>query len=250
MATQLSAIQASALQADINAATRTASRIGVPVAVAVSCLAAFGFLLGISTLPRSGTFCTGNCIAYPYTDAGAFFPRDYLWMVPGILLVPAFTVLLACLHFCVPAGKRPFSLIALCFSSAAAVVITIDYFVQLVVMQPSLLHKELDGIPLWTQYNPHGMFIALEDLGYLLLAVGFLFAAAAIPRTVPPGITLRRTLAITAGLAVLGFVGMAAWFGVELALPVELLLITVVWIGLVIIGILASLFLRRAALQA
>lgn len=31
-----------------------------------------------------------------------------------------------------------------------------------------------------TQYNPHGVFIALEEAGYLLMAVAFLFAGAFI----------------------------------------------------------------------
>jgi hypothetical protein len=33
-------------------------------------------------------------------------------------------------------------------------------------MQPSLLKGETEGLTLFLQYNPDGIFIALEDLGY------------------------------------------------------------------------------------
>jgi hypothetical protein len=37
-----------------------------------------------------------------------------------------------------------------------------DYFIQLTVVQPSVLQGKVDGLLLWSQYNPHGIFIALE----------------------------------------------------------------------------------------
>jgi hypothetical protein len=42
-----------------------------------------------------------------------------------------------------------------------------DYFIQISVKQPSLLKGETDGISLLTQYNPHGIFIVLEEVSYL-----------------------------------------------------------------------------------
>jgi hypothetical protein len=35
----------------------------------------------------------------------------------------------------------------------------------------------IEGIALLTQYNPHGLFIALEELGYLMMSFSFLFIA-------------------------------------------------------------------------
>lgn len=40
-------------------------------------------------------------------------------------------------------------------------------FVQLAVAQPVLLHGESDRLAIFLQCYPHGMIVALEDLGYL-----------------------------------------------------------------------------------
>ena len=45
-------------------------------------------------------------------------------------------------------------------------------------MQPSILLGETEGFALLTQYNPHGVFIALEDLGYFLMGMAFVFLGA------------------------------------------------------------------------
>ncbi len=61
-------------------------RLGFWSAILTAILAASAFAVGITTQPRFGPFCLSACIPYPYTDAAAFVPRDYLWMYPGILL--------------------------------------------------------------------------------------------------------------------------------------------------------------------
>ena len=148
-------------------------RLGFWSAILLALLAVTAFALGITTPPRSGPYCTGNCIVYPFTDAAQFVPRDYNWVIPAIFLVPVFVVVVACIHPFVQPGKRHLSLVGLCFSSIAASIIAIDYFIQFQVAEPSLLRGETAGLALFTQYNPHGLFIALEDLGYLALCVAF-----------------------------------------------------------------------------
>lgn len=238
------AVHVSLLQSRSPSST-TACSIGSPTAVLLALLAAGGFLVGILTPPRSGVFCAARCIQYPYAEAAQFFPGDYLWMAPAILLTPVFLVLASCLHFCVPPDKKPFSLIGMFFSIAAVVVLCADYGVQLLVIQPSLAHGELEGIALWTQYNAHGLFIALADLGYLLLAVALLFTGLAMPRTPRPGPGLRWILLTAGGMALGTAAGMMVWLRTEVALPLELALITIDWLALVIVGILLSLFFRR-----
>ena len=78
-------------------------------------LAVTAFALGITTPPRSGPYCTGNCIVYPFTDAARFVPRDYSWVIPAIFLVPVFVVVVASIHECVQPGKRHLNLVGLCF---------------------------------------------------------------------------------------------------------------------------------------
>lgn len=142
---------------------------------AVACLA-----LGVTTPPRSGPYCRGDCVTYPYTDAAAFVPRDYLWMYPALLLALVFVVLAVSIHDSVPRGRRVFSRIGVCFAVIGAGVLVVDYAIQLTVMQPALLSGETAGLSPLSQYNPHGVFIGLENIGYATLNLAFIFIGAAL----------------------------------------------------------------------
>ncbi len=227
--------------------SRTAARLGFWIALAEAVLAGTAFALGLATTPHSGPFCSGPCLDYPYTNAAQFVPSDYLWMYPGILLTPLFLVLMACIHYCVPVGKRLFSLMGICFTTICTSLITFNYFVQLDVLQPSLLRGEAHGLELFTQYNPHGIFIALEDLGYLMLATAFFFAGLAIPRAVKLEGGIRWTFLASAVLAFATYLGMSWHFGPNLDYRFEITVITIDWITLVVTGLLLTLFFRRAA---
>lgn len=240
--------QISGLDIDLTPATQTAARIGVRVAILMAALAATGFTMAILTPPHSGPWCTADCIAYPYADAARFFPRDYWWMIPGSLLAPLFAVIAACVHYCRPQEGRPFSLLAVSVSTIAAVLIALDYFMQLALVQPGLERHEF--VSMFTQYNPHGVFIAIEDVGYLAMAAAFFLIALAIPQEDKVTRLLRWTMGIAALLAALSFAGTMLRFGPEMALPFELAIITIDWIALLIAGILFVSFFRRVAAKA
>lgn len=230
---------------EVDDARRTATRIGFPVAIALSFLAALGFLIGIFTLPRSGPYCTAGCMAYPYAEAAQFFPRDYWWMAPASLLAPLFTVLAVCLQSCIPGRFKPLIALGICSSALSTAVISIDYAIQVLAIQPSLVHGEMEGVALFTQYNPHGVFIVLEDLGYFLLAIGFLLVGMAVPISIRPGVWLRRILLTLGMLSFVVLATFAAIYGVEMALPFELAIITIVWIGLIVTSIQFALLFRQ-----
>ena len=106
-------------------------------------------------------------------------PHDYIWMYPATVLMGIFIVLLACIHQSMPENRRLYSLLALVFGAIAAALLAVDYYIQIATLQPSILKGEWEGVALVTQYNPHGIFIALEELGYLLMSLAFLFAGLA-----------------------------------------------------------------------
>ncbi len=222
-----------------------AVRLGFWTALLLSAAAVTAFALGITTPPRSGPFCTGQCIAYPYTDAVQFIPRDYLWVAPAAILVPLFVVLMACIHVCVEASRRVFSLIGLCFASISAGIITLDYFIQFQVVEPSLLKGEAGGLALFTQYNPHGFFIALEDLGYLILSAAFLFTGEAFTRAGRLENAIRWTLRSAGLLAFAIFIAMSWRFGLNLEYRFEVAVITIVWTALSILGIMLCIYFKR-----
>jgi hypothetical protein len=228
-------------------AQKGAMRFGFWSAILLAILAATDFALGIATPPRSGPYCIGNCIVFPYTDAAQFVPRDYYWVLQGILLAPVFVVVVGCIQSCVQAGKRHLGLIALCFASISAAVLAIDYFIQFQVAEPSLRLGETSGLGLFTQYNPHGLFIALEDLGYLALSVAFVFTGAAFPGAGGLGRAIRW-IAVAAGLlGFVSFVGMTWRFGLNLEYRFEVAIITITWTALLVLGILFAFFFRGEA---
>ena len=68
-----------------NPARVSASRLGLWVASATAVVGVASLVLSMTTPPRSGAFCSDGCVAYPYTDAAALVPRDYLWIGYAVL---------------------------------------------------------------------------------------------------------------------------------------------------------------------
>jgi hypothetical protein len=66
--------------------------------VLIAGMAATAFGFGLATPPRSGPFCSRDCVGYPYTDVAAFVPRDFWWMYPAMLVPLVFVVLVACIE--------------------------------------------------------------------------------------------------------------------------------------------------------
>ncbi len=224
---------------------RTASRLGFWVAILAVLSAAVALGIGIVTPPRTGHNCLSSCITYPYSDAAAFVPGDFFWMVPAIFMAIAFLVLMACLYSVARSEHEVFGRIGVSFALITTAVITTDYFVQLSVVQPSLLKGETEGLALITQYNPHGLFIALEDLGYLTMSLAFLCASAVFARTGKLDRAVRWLYILAPVLAIGSFVVLSVMYGLDLDYRFEVLAIAINWITLIISGILLSIWFRR-----
>ncbi|MEJ2355136.1 MAG: hypothetical protein P8Y62_04445, partial [candidate division WOR-3 bacterium] len=129
---------------------KNAVRIGFYAAILTTVLTVV--TLSVVRPPISGPFCKGSCIEYPYTDIISRFPIDYIWMYTAILLTLAYLVLMVCIHRGTSDEKKVFSQIGLSFALISAAILTVDYFVQISVVQPSLLNGETNGISILTQY--------------------------------------------------------------------------------------------------
>ena len=81
---------------DADAARVSAIRLGQLVAPATAVVGVVSLAVAITTPPRSGPYCSADCIVFPYTDAAAYVPRDYYWMYPGVLLTLMFVLLAEC----------------------------------------------------------------------------------------------------------------------------------------------------------
>jgi hypothetical protein len=229
-------------------------RLGYWTSIFTAVAAAAALGIATTTAPaRSGPFCMADmvdlvdaCVTYPYTDVAAFVPVEYIWMYPAFLLALLFVVLVICIHHYAAIDKKVFSQIALSFAVISAAAHAINYFIQLAVVQPSLLKGEMEGLSLFSQYNPHGIFIALEDLGYLMMGIAFFFIAVVFSRRNRLEQAIRFLFIISSVLAVGSLILLALFYGSDLEYRYEVAAILIDWLALIVSGVLLSVFFKRA----
>ena len=206
--------------------------------------AAAALALAVTTPPRSGPFCRASCISYPYTDAAAFVPRDYLWMYPAAGMALLFVALVACVSYLATPAARLYGHVGLALAVLSATALVLDYALQLAVMQPSLLAGETGNVSLLSQYNPHGAFIALEDVGYFTMGVAFFFAASALDKSTRTLRAVRVVYRLGAILAVGSLAVLAVLYGRDLDYRYEVAAILIDPVALITSGVLLSLAWR------
>jgi len=227
--------------------TASVGRVGFWAALFTSLIGAVSLGVAVTTPPRSGPFAApGEAITFPYAEAAQFVPRDFLWMYPALLMMLAFLVLAVCLQARSTGERRIFGTVALVLASIAVAVILVDYFVQLQTVQPALLRGEGESIAAISQYNPHGLFITLENLGFLLLSIALGFFAFTLGRSRLERV-VRWLFVGCASLSVIAFVGMWGYFGFDLEYLFEVAVISLVWLTLIVSGALLSLVFKRGA---
>lgn len=225
--------------------SKTSSQVGFYTALFMPIITLITFGFAIVAVPISGANCLEGCIDYPYLDTLGQFPRDYRWMPLAIILVLSYLVLMVAIHAYASPHRKIFGQIGLSFATMAALILVADYFLQFSVIPISLRSGETEGITLLTQYNPHGIFIALEELGYLLMSLSFLFVA-------PVFVDKNRLAAAVRWIFVAGFVlTMIALSvvsinqGLDRQDSFEIAVISIDWLVLVVNGILLSRVFRR-----
>jgi hypothetical protein len=235
-----------------NSTAQSVCKLGFWTAIFVMLLAVAAIGIATTTAPaRSGPYCQvmvkmgvlDSCITYPYTDVAEFVPAEYIWMYPASILSLLFIILVACIHYF--ADRKAFSQIALHFATLSAAMLFMNYFIQLAVMQPSLLKGELEGLSLFSQYNPHGIFIALEDTGYLTMGVAFLFIALSFEGHSRLKRAIKFVLGISSVLLICSLLVLASIYRSDLEYRYEVFSITACWITLIIAGPLISVFFKQ-----
>ena len=224
-----------------------ADRAGFWAAILTALLAAASFGVAVTTPPRTGPFAAhGSALAYPYAAAARFVPRDFVWMYPALLMMLAFLVLAACVRERAAGDRKLFGTIGLCLAAVSFTVIALDYFIQLRTVQPALRRGELEWLAIISQYNPHGVFIALEELGFLAMGVSFACLALALGSSRLERLT-RWVYLICAALIVAAFVGMSWYFGLGIEYRFEVTAIALGWLTLIVSGSLLAIVFRRSA---
>lgn len=208
------------------------------------------FGIAIFTPPLAGPYCTGGCFEYPYADIGSRFPRDYIWMVPAIFLSLVYYVLMVCIHHFAATDKQVVSHIGLSFALIATAVFVIDYFLQLSVIPPSLIQGETEGIALLTQFNGHGIFIALEEVGFFMMSMSMLFMAPVFSGKGKLEKAIRWTFIACFALTILSFILYLLFYGLNREYRFEVASISINWLALIGSGVLLSLIFKRAMKDA
>ncbi len=218
-----------------------ALRFGFWIAITVSGVNVVTFALAMTALP--------NDVPYPFTSdvIAAQWPGDYLWLYPSMLLMLLFVAFVASVHEYAPSSRKIFSLLGLCFANLAAAVLLINYFIQAAVMQLSLEKGQLDGWSMLTMYNTNGVFIALEELGYILMSLTLVtltpvfMGRTGVERTI-------RWLFVLSFLAVVGaLIAVSVVMGNDRGDTYEIIVIAIVWLTLITAGPLVAVVFRRAA---
>jgi hypothetical protein len=219
--------------------------VGLIAAVATAICAVTSFGLALRAVPISGAFCPANCVEYPYLGTGSQYPRDFVWMIPAMLLALSYLVLTTAIHAGAAHDRRVYAQIGWSCALIATVVLLFDYWVQLSVVPVSLRSGQTEGIPLIIQYNPHGVFLVLEELGYLMMSLSFFFVGITLPAASRLERVVRWIFVAGFFLAVLSFVVISAVYGLERLDRFEVAVITVDWLVLLVNGSLLAGYFRR-----
>ncbi|NOZ46652.1 MAG: hypothetical protein GXO79_07690 [Chlorobi bacterium] len=221
-------------------------KIGYYSSIFLTIITIITFGLAMTAIPNSGAFCPGDCLEYPYLDTLTEFPQDYLWMFPAIILMITFIIFVISVHSFASEKNKLFSRISLTFAIISTTVLLVCYFIQFSVIPTSLLNGETEGIALLTQYNPHGIFVALEELGYIMMSFAFLFLAPVFANKNRIETVIRWIFIIAFILTIISFVLISIKYGIVRQDRFEVIVISIDWFVLIINGILTSIVFKKA----
>jgi hypothetical protein len=92
-------------------------------------------------------------------------------LVSGIILIPIFILMIACIHEYAPADKKIFSRLGLLFSIGYAVLIGFNYYLQLTLVRNNLYSD------VFAMDDPQSIMWVIEVLGYGFMGLATLSAA-------------------------------------------------------------------------
>lgn len=206
-------------------------------------LITFGFAM--TAIPPAGPYCPENCMEYPYPDILLYYPRDYYWMYIAIFQLFAFVIFMAVNHFIASAAKKLFTFLSTSFTLISSTVLLIAYFTQFSVVPVSVMKGEQEGIALITQYNENGLFIALEELGYISMSIALFFLAFAFSKSTRLEKGIWIILIAQLFMTVLAFVFYAFKFGIERSYLFEVATISINWLVIIIVSLLTGIHFRK-----
>jgi len=217
------------------------------LALAISTIATFAFAM--IAIPISGANApAGTEFAYPFLNTLGQFPRDFIWQYMALFQIIAFVFFMNT----VKANARPEAKLYSGFASQLALlsagILLVNYYCHSMVVPSSLAAKHFDGLGLIIQYNPYGLFIAMEELGYLLQCASLLSLVPIFSKS-KAGSPIKLTILAASALVLASFAAITAIFGLDKQDRFEIAVISIDWIALIIIGFMASGLFRREGMK-
>ncbi len=203
----------------------------------------------MTAIPPSGPYCPGNCMDYPFLDLLLYYPRDYYWMYLAVFQLFAFMIFMVTNHFIAYSTKKLFTFLSIAFTLISSTVLLLAYFTQFSVVPISVMKGETEGIALITQYNEHGLFIAMEELGYITMSIALFFLAFAFSNNTRIEKVIRVILISQLLLTIVAFIFYSIKFGIERSYLFEVVTITINWFVTIIISIMIGLHYRKSLKQ-
>ena len=98
-------------------------------------------------------------------------------LVPSLLLAPSFALMILCAHYYAPVDKKVWSHAGVMFAVVYAVMVSINYYVQLTLVVPHMMRGEIESIRAFL-FTPFDSFIySVDVLGYSFMSLSTLFTA-------------------------------------------------------------------------
>ncbi len=224
---------------------KTNLQFGFYSSLAFLILTLVSFGLAMMAIPPAGPYCTENCMSYPYENLLSHFPIDYIWMYFACFQLCAFLVFTIAIHFNTPKERKIFSSIGVSFAIISTIILLITYFVQFSVVPISVMHGQTEGISLLTQYNGNGIFIALEELGFIMMSIAFLSLSAIFFKKNLLEKTIRWILIVPFVATILFYILYSIIYGFNVDYRFEVAAIAINWLVAIVASVLISIFYKR-----
>jgi hypothetical protein len=132
-------------------------------------------------------------------------------LVSGIVLIPVFVLLMACIHEYAPADKKIFSRLGLLFTTGYAVLIGFNYYMQLTLVRKNLYTE------VFAMDDPQSIMWVIEVLGYGFMGLATLSAAFIFPNGKLENV-IRWLFIINGILGIGGMIGYALGWSMNILL--------------------------------
>ena len=223
----------------------TPMKVGLYSSWSLAILTVITFGFAMIAIPPSGPNCPGNCMNYPYPDILSYYPRDYYWMYLAVFQLCAFLIFIIANHFVAPVERKIYSFISVAFAVISTTILLANYFLQFSVVPISVMKGQVEGIALLTQYNGHGVFIVLEELGFTMMSIAFIFLSPVFSMKSRLEKAIRWILLMPFVVNVFAFIFYSIQFGLDRDYRFEVAAITINWLVTILVGILIGVFFKR-----